>query len=150
VYVIPGRSWEELPAVVDLQSDEVPHIVGGNAYDHLGWPIASGLWLPEGREAVLVVARRSSGGSLERHMAGEAYLIAGGDEKWGAVSFAVEEKASLSLIGQDEEDRLGHAGVLLDWNGDGRSEIAVAAPESRGWQNGEPLAGEVLVYFPSR
>jgi len=149
VYIIRGRNWREFPLTIDLRYDQAPRLVASGENDHLGWPILSGTWLPEDQKAVLIAAKRSDGGPLGRHEAGEVFLVLGkrGD-RWPAEPIPVSETASFSVIGQDEEDHLGYVGAILDWDGDGRSEIAVGAPDSRGWQNAEPLAGEVVVFFP--
>ncbi len=145
IYVLWGRDEEELGPVVDLRFDADLRILGRWDGDHLGWPVLSGRWDSK-REAVLVMAKQSDGGDLDRRTAGEAFLVIARRGEDSGKNMDADEAALFSLVGLDENDRFGFDGAIFDWNGDGRAETAVGAPEAQGPDNHSGRSGEVIIY----
>lgn len=147
-YIIYGRPRNEFQGIFDLRTDSDCRISSLYPSAHLGWPIIAGPIDKDGNEGILAIAKNSMGGEIDRHVAGEAFLI---PSRQGRAFFRgrinVEQAALLSLVGQDEEDYLGYDGALLDWNGDGRTDIAIGIPEAHGTTNRAGNSGELVVFF---
>lgn len=146
LYIVYGRPPGELPPVIDLREGADVRILGRWEEDNLGWPVVTGRWGP-GREALLVMAKRSDGGDIGRRSAGEAFLVSSSGSRRLRPLEPADEVALFSLVGMDENDHFGFAGTLLDWNGDGRPEVAVGAKEAAGPRNQAARTGEVVLFF---
>jgi hypothetical protein len=145
VYVVFGRARDSWPRAIDLRIDADARIEAEEENDQLGWPIAGGSWGSEG-DVALVFARGSNGGDLRRSKAGELFVLGRCSREDLARAEMIRSAARFSLVGLDERDRAAADAVLLDWNGDGRSEIALGVPEAAGEKNLLPQCGEVVIW----
>jgi VCBS repeat-containing protein len=117
-------------------------IVGENAYDGAGWQVASaGDVNGDGRTDALITAQYNDAAG---HDAGAAYVVFG---KSDTATVKLDDIANgfggFKIIGETANDRSGFSvASLADVNGDGLSELIVAAP-----QHGLADAGAVYVVY---
>lgn len=147
LYVIYGAERGRFPGTMDLRTDADCRVTGTAGHDNLGWPVVTGDWDGDGRADLLVIAKQSSGDDLQRNGAGQAYLIKGWDRGERLESITINAAAALSIVGSDEKDYAAFAAALLDWDGDGRSEICLGIPHSMGADNSSPQTGDVNILF---
>ncbi|MBN1826963.1 MAG: FG-GAP repeat protein [Candidatus Eisenbacteria bacterium] len=148
LYIVYGRPERGMVGVLDLGTNADCRIHGGESHEQLGWPLITGVIDEEGNEAVIAVAKKSSGGELARHEAGEAYFISSRplrETLRGRIS--IDEAADFSVVGSNERDKAAFSGAVLDWNGDGRPEIALGVPDAGGPSGDAPSAGETILFF---
>ncbi|MBM3319972.1 MAG: FG-GAP repeat protein [Candidatus Eisenbacteria bacterium] len=145
VYVVFGRTRASWPRALDLRTDADARIEAMAENDQLGWPIAGGRWGSEG-DVALLFARGSDGGDLRRSKAGELFVLGRCSREDLARAETIRSAARFSLVGLDERDRIAADAVLLDWNGDGRPEIALGVPVAAGEKNLLPQCGEVAIW----
>ena len=66
---------------------------------------------------------------------------------WVPGRVSIDSIASLAVIGADQKEYTPCDAALFDWDGDGRCEIALGSPASKGGDNHSPQTGEVSIVF---
>lgn len=145
IYVILGSN--SLPASFDIAADEPDMTVyGKDPGDQIGHSLATGDVNGDGFDDLLLGAVSADGPENARRLAGEAYLVLGGQPLPETVDAAAGE-AALLVYAPDEVDRLGRSVGLGDLDGDGRSDLLLGMPGGDGLQETVENAGEVSILF---
>jgi hypothetical protein len=129
---------------IALRAPEIT-VLGADAGDQAGHSIASGDTNGDGFADVLLGAVSADGPNNEADLAGEAYLVLGGDRA-PAVIEATEGAAAL-IYGAGAKNRLGRSAAAGDINGDGLSDLLVAAPDVPTGTGSNTGAGAVYVFY---
>ena len=124
-------------------------IVGIDPGDQIGHSIASGDVDGDGSADVILGAVSADGPGNQEDLAGEAYLILGGQSLPDIVDTAVDPVAAL-IYGRGAKDRLGRSAAAGDVNGDGLSDLLIAAPDTSAREGSKGRAGAVYVFLGRR
>jgi hypothetical protein len=144
VYVIPGG---ELPATYDLALHQGEMtVLGPDEGDQIGHSTAVGDFDGDGLGDMLLGAVSADGPGNGRDLAGEAYLILSGVSPPATVD-TLEGAEALRIYGADAVDRLGRSVAAGDINGDGRSDLLLAATGGDGSGEAKEDAGEIYVIY---
>ncbi len=147
VYILFGGSRDRFSGQLDLRVDADCRITGTASIDNLGWPVVPCNWNDDGREDLLIIAKQSRGGVIDRRHCGQAYILTGRARGDFPEYLSIDGHAEVSVAGANEGDLLAFDAVVLDWNGDGKPEIALGVPESKGATSHDPRTGEVNVVY---
>ena len=121
-------------------------ILGPDEGDQLGHAGAAGDFDGDGSDDLLLGAVSADGFDNGINIAGEAYLILGGPSPAATVDTLLGE-ATLRIYGGDAVDRLGRSVAVGDLNGDGVSDLLIAATGGDVADGSQENAGEVQVIF---
>jgi hypothetical protein len=128
-----------------LASNLPATLSGRDAGDYAGLTMAAADLTGDGRDDLLIGALEAAGPDNSRVRGGEAYLISGEDL---LPNEDIDLGAITSVIsGAEAEDRLGETVGAGDVNGDGLTDVIVAAPFASGPSNSREAAGETYVFF---
>ena len=142
-YVVLGG--ESLPARLDLAADApAMTVIGADPGDQIGHSLASADVNGDGFDDLLMGAVSADGPSNSRRLAGEAYVVLGGDPLPDTVDAAAGDAAFLAYA-PNEIDRLGRSLALGDLNGDGLADLLLGLPGADGPQEDRDAAGDLLV-----
>ncbi len=138
----PSSTYLEVGANHDL------FVAGALTDGELGYSLAAGDVDGDGKQDLLL-GERGGPGPGGQISAGRAWLVWGDTRAalGGTIDLASPDARVLRLVGVDASDQAGYNVDLLDWNGDGRSDIVVSAPYTSGPGNARLDAGEVRVVY---
>lgn len=140
-YVILGGSI--LPPTIDLSAQSAAlTILGDDADDALGLPVAAGDVTGDGIDDLLIGARDALPRDVNNRGAGKAYVIAGSSVLPALIDLS-NSSADMTVIGDDAGDWLGSELAAGDVNADGVADVIVGAPLSD--PAGRSTAGSVYV-----
>ncbi len=144
VYII---SDGELPATYDLalRQGEMT-ILGSDEGDQIGHSAAIGDFDGDGVGDTLLGAVSADGPGNGRDLAGEAYLVLSSAEPLTTVD-TLEGAEALRIYGADAVDRLGRSVAAGNLNGDGMSDLLLAATGGDGSGDATEDAGEIYVIY---
>ncbi len=147
-YVILGGA--SLPSLVDIaEGGQLTTVLGLDEGDQVGHSLAVSDVDGDGFDDLLLGAVSADGPDNKRDLAGEVFLLQGGDLPSGIIGAAAGERG-VRFYGADSKDRLGRAVALGDLNGDRLADLLLVASGGDGLDAGRLDAGELLVYFGSR
>jgi hypothetical protein len=142
-YVIYGGDWAS-GSTIDLSSVSANiTIYGDDADDESGCAVSSGDVNNDGYDDVIIAAYKAdpAGGSL----AGETYVIYGGDWVSGSTIDLNSVSANITIYGDDGSDYSGSALSSGDINNDGYDDVIIGAPYADPAGGGS--AGETYVIY---
>lgn len=152
VRVLWGRSRAALGQYVDLLTGTDFQAWGKENGDVAGTWVNAADYDGDGFEDLMVGAPLGDAAANARVNCGEVYLLYGQNRAgWGA-SYDFDlgiVGVGKAWIGEGAGDLLGNALTGGDVDGDGKEELALAAPQADGLANGRLSSGEVYVYFGS-
>ncbi len=128
------------PGVIELDTDADVTLHGIDAGDHSGISVAIGDLNQDGRNDLVIGARRADPSGRED--AGEAYVIFG---PIAAGTFGLADRASVFVHGIDPFDETGVGAAVGDVNGDQLPDLVVGARQAD--PGGRQDAGETYVVF---
>jgi hypothetical protein len=120
-------------------------ILGIDSGDQIGHSIASGDANGDGFADIFLGAVSADGPNNGADLAGEAYLIRGGDSSSGVIEAA--DGAAALIYGAGHTYRLGRSAASGDINGDGLSDFVIAAPDVAAGNGSRSKAGAVYVFY---
>ena len=121
-------------------------VFGIDPGDQIGHAIASGDANGNGFDDVLLGAVSADGPANGADLAGEAYLIPGSDSVPQAIDVSVGGSVAL-IYGASAKARLGRSAAMGDVNGDGLSDLLIAAPDVPVDDGPEVRAGAVYIFY---
>ncbi len=121
-------------------------IFGIDAGDQIGHSIASGDANGDGFDDILLGAVSADGLNNGADLAGEAYLIPSSDSPPQAIDVSVEGAAAV-IYGASAKARLGRSAAMGDVNGDGLSDLLIAAPDVPVDDGSDVRAGAIYVFY---
>ena len=140
-YVIYGG--DSLPATIDLDSTSADLTVyGDDAFDDSGWSVAAGDINGDGTDDLIIGAR--SADPAGRSIAGETYLIYGGDSLPATIDLD-STSAGLTVYGDELWDVSGSSVAVGDFDGDGTDDLIIGAP-SAGLAGGSRFGATYVIY----
>jgi hypothetical protein len=141
VYVIaPDLEGE----TVDLASDDVITITGGERKDGMGFEVTSGDLNGDGIDDLAAGARDADGPGDQINNAGEIHVMFGGDELPRSADLK-DAESDMLIYSTNAGDSLGFSLHAADVNADGLDDIVAGVPLADGCQNGRSEAGDVYV-----
>ncbi len=149
-YIVFGTAGVR-PAAIDLAAPpaSTAFIYGVDRFDAWGEELLAGDVNGDGRSDVAIGALTADGPLNARSAAGELALIPGDASGWrGAVIDLAAPPGNVTFIQGARAGAIGgDTAVLLDLDGDGKDDLAVASPGDR--PQGRVNAGTVFVLFGS-
>jgi hypothetical protein len=131
VYILLGRtSW---PATIDLKSADASRssadvtVFGPDISDQLGRSIALGDINADGKADLIMGATGGDGKNNGRANSGDVYVLYGNAAPAATYDLATAANSNLRVFGEASDDLFGRAVTVLDFDGDGISDLAVAA-----------------------
>ena len=121
-------------------------ILGIDPGDQIGHSIASGDVDGDGFADLLLGAVSADGPQNGADLAGEMYLVKGGEHLPDVIDTAAEGAAAL-IYGAADKDRLGRSATMGDVNGDGLSDLLVSAPDVDSGDGEKARVGAVYVFY---
>lgn len=121
-------------------------ILGIDPGDQIGHSIASGDANGDGFDDILLGAVSADGPDNGADLAGEAYLIPGSDNPSQVIDVSVDGTEAL-IYGSGAKARLGRAAAMGDVNGDGLSDLLIAAPDVPVHGGARTRAGAVYIFY---
>lgn len=142
-YVVMGP-----PArVVDTaRGEQDVTILGIDPGDQIGHSIASGDVDGDGFADLLLGAVSADGPQNGSDLAGETYLVKGGEHLPDVIDTAAEGAAAL-IYGAKAKDRLGRSATMGDVNGDGLNDLLISAPDVDSGDGDKARAGAIYVLY---
>ena len=142
-YVVMGPP---APVVDAARREQEVTILGIDPGDQIGHSIASGDVNGDGFADLLLGAVSADGPDNGADLAGEAYLVLGGERLPDIVDTAAAGVAAL-IYGAAAKDRLGRSATTGDVNGDGLSDLLISAPDVGTRDGSKVRAGAVYVFY---
>jgi hypothetical protein len=131
VYILFGKtSW---PATIDLKSADTTRtnadvtIFGANASDQLGRALAMGDVNGDGKADLIMGAPGAAGKNGARPGSGDVFVLYGRSAPAATYDLATTSNSNVRIYGQNNNDSLGRAITVVDFDGDGIGDIAVSA-----------------------
>ncbi|XP_077348403.1 phosphatidylinositol-glycan-specific phospholipase D isoform X1 [Lithobates pipiens] len=115
-------------------------------YSRLGWALTTADLNQDGWDDLVIGAPGCS--NLGHVQVGCVYILYGNDSGLPSVNVDLDKDASVLLKGSEPSGRFGSSVVVLDFNADGRPDLAVGAPSVGGGKL--TYTGAVYVYFGTR
>ena len=128
------------PVLDAAQGEQEVTVLGRDPGDQIGHSIAAGDLNGDGFVDLVLGALSADGPENRSDLAGEAYLILGG-ERLADVIDTTADGADALIYGAAAVDRLGRSATMGDVNGDGLSDAIISAP------NASARAGAVYVIY---
>ena len=119
-------------------------ISGADVEDLAGFTLLTAELNGDDVDDLVIGAFWADGPDDNRPRAGEAYLLLGGAELDGNIDLASGGYDTV-VYGAEADDRLAEAIAAGDVNGDGRTDLIIAAPFASGPDNSRDAAGETYV-----
>ena len=143
VHVVFGS--KELSGDLDIaQGDQDLSILGADEQDTLGFSLASGDVTGDGVDDLIMGARGDNGLMNAQNRVGAVYILFGGPDVPSSIDLAQSPSGVAGLYGADDGDLMAHVAVG-DLEGDGESELLVAAISADGPDNRRTDAGDLYV-----
>jgi FG-GAP repeat len=140
-----------VPEAVDLGGPPEFRIVGARYFDHLGQYMQAGDLNGDGLDEVLVGAPYADPfgpDSMPRLQAGILGIVLGRAKKFFPDTLDLATGACDHLIhGADAGDDMPKAIEVLDIDADGKADLVIGAPETKGRENRLTHAGEIYFLF---
>jgi hypothetical protein len=121
-------------------------VLGLDEGDQIGHSAAVGDVDGDGIADILLGAVSADGPRNHRDLAGEAYLVLGGTSRPDTIDTA-EGADALRIYGADAIDRLGRSVAAGDINGDGWSDLLLAATGGDGSEKANENAGQIYIIY---
>ena len=128
------------PVLDTARGEQDVTILGADPGDQIGHSIGAGDLNKDGFDDLLLGALSADGPENQSDLAGEAYLILGGEHLADVIDTAADGADAL-IYGAAAVDRLGRSVTMGDVNGDGFSDAVLSAP------NADGRAGAVYVVY---
>jgi hypothetical protein len=133
--------------IADGQQDVT--VLGIDPGDQVGHSSAAADVNGDGLADILLGVVSADGPANQSDLAGEAYLLDGSDRPPSVIDMAADPPLAL-IYGAEPGDRLGRSAAMGDVNGDGLSDLLIAAPNAAAQQGAKPRAGAVYVFYGRR
>jgi hypothetical protein len=151
-YVIYGANFSSgtiIDNLGEIGSQANITIYGGATNDYLGMGVAVGKINEDDYYDIIVTGHYADGYNNETDMAGDVYVIYGGDYASGTVFANMGEAgsdANITIHGRNETDMIRVVGAG-DFNNDGYDEVTAGTERGAGPNDDRGNAGEVYIYF---
>jgi hypothetical protein len=149
-YIVFGRST--FPTTINLANpaERGIRIVGAEALDQIGHSLhGAGDVNGDGYSDLIIGSHFADGPSNSRALAGEGYVIFGGNSLPSFINLADLGTAGVTIYGIDALDQGGVVSGAGDVNGDGIDDLIYGAPYADGANNSTDAAGESYIIFGS-
>jgi hypothetical protein len=125
-----------------LDDEGVIRLRGRSNSDVLGSVVVLDDLGGDGLDDLFVTARYSDGPAKDRRDCGEVFVFRGSLRSVVAVKTSDIGEADVVVVGSDEHDSIGESLLVLDIDGDGKSELLIGAPDAtRSNEEGESVTG---------
>jgi hypothetical protein len=136
-FVVLGGTRAQLAARTSFASHSDLTLYGRRSMDHFGWGLATGDLDGDGYADLVVGAIDADGPGNNREATGEVYVVWGGPTGTlhGALDMGAPGNRAHVFYGIDETDLAGFSLATGDVDRDGKDDLIVGAPTSKGREN---------------
>lgn len=131
---------------LERDRDRAIVITGLDPGDNIGVNVERCDWNADGRPDMIISAHRGNGPENLYPDMGEVYVYFGRPGRWPGSLQAIED-ADVVIYGEDAFDGFGSSLACADVNGDGISDLVIAAANADGPDNARPGDGQLHVLF---